>query len=165
MALNPLLLAFPLLMIYAAAMDVLTLRIANAISIVLVAGFFIAALFAGMSLEDMLLHTVVGVAALLAGMVLFQFRLFGGGDAKLLSAAALWVGYEQLLPFVVWVTIFGGILALLALAYRGLPAGALPLPGWALRLHKSRSIPYGVAITAGALTVYPLTAIPLLLGH
>jgi prepilin peptidase CpaA len=152
-------------MIYAAAMDVLTLRIANAISMAVVAGFFVVALFAAMPVETMLVHAAVGVAALIAGMVMFQFRLIGGGDAKLLAAAGLWVGYEQLIPFVVWVTIFGGLLSLLALAYRSFPAGAFPLPGWALRLHKSRSIPYGVAISAGALTVYPLTGIPLLLAH
>ena len=116
-------------MIYAAAMDVLTMRIANAISLALVAAFFVIALFAGMPFKAMMLHAGVGIAALLVGMAMFQFRLIGGGDAKLLSAAALWVGYEQLIPFVVWVTIFGGLLSLLALAYRNFPAGALPLPG------------------------------------
>jgi prepilin peptidase CpaA len=86
-------------------------------------------------------------------------RLVGGGDAKLLAAASLWIGYDQLLPYLVYVTIFGGVLALLMLAYRQTPAGALPLPDWAVRLHKPRSgMPYGLAIAAGALAVYPMTA-------
>lgn len=166
MATDLLLLVFPLLMIYGATMDVLTMRIANRISIVLVAAFVITAAIAGMPLATMLQHAAVGVAVLLVGMALFQFRLVGGGDAKLLSAAALWIGYGQLVPFLVWVTVFGGLLALLVLAYRNFPAGALPLPGWALRLHRQgEGMPYGVAIAAGALIVYPATTLPqLLLG-
>jgi prepilin peptidase CpaA len=159
-------LVFPLLLLYAATMDVLTMRIANGISIALLVAFLIIAPIAGMPLATMLVHLAIGAAALLLGMVLFQFRLVGGGDVKLLSAAAVWIGYEQLVPFVVWVTIVGGLLALFVLAYRNFPAGALPLPGWALRLHKQgEGMPYGVAITAGALIVYPASSVPqLLLG-
>lgn len=40
----------------------------------------------------------VGVAVLIAGMLLFSLRWVGGGDAKLLAAAALWIGYEQFTP-------------------------------------------------------------------
>lgn len=161
-----LLLVFPALLLYAAAMDILTMRIANTIAIALVAAFPVLALVAGMSPQAILLHLAIGVGVLLVGMVLFQFRFVGGGDAKLISAAAVWMGYEQLLPFMVWVTIFGGLLAVAVLAFRASPAGALPLPGWALRLHKQgEGIPYGVAIAAGALCVYPLTGVPqLLLG-
>jgi prepilin peptidase CpaA len=160
----PLLFVFPFLMLYAAAMDVLTMRIANTISIVLVAAFFVVAAIAGMPVQQMLVHLGVGLAVLVANMLLFQLKYVGGGDAKLLSAAALWVGYEQLIPFLVYVTIFGGILALVLLAFRRAPAGALPLPSWASRLHhRDEGMPYGVAITAGALVVYPLTPLSMLL--
>ena len=166
MATSALLLIFPSLMIFAAVNDVLTMRIANTVSLGLVLLFVGAALTAGMPLQVMLVHLGVAAAVLVATMVLFQLRLFGGGDAKLLAAASLWVGYQQLLPFLVWVTLFGGVLAVLMLAYRSVPAAVLPLPDWALRLHKrGEGIPYGVAISAGALVVYPMTTIPLLLGH
>jgi prepilin peptidase CpaA len=161
----PLLFVFPFIMLYAAAMDVLTMRIANSISIGLAAAFFVVAAIAGMPLQQMLVHVGVGLAVLVANMLLFQLRLVGGGDAKLLAAAALWVGYEQLIPFLVYVTIFGGVLALVLLAYRFAPADVLPLPNWASRLHnRSEGMPYGVAITAGALVVYPLTPLPGLLA-
>ncbi len=161
----PLLFVFPFIMLYAAAMDVLTMRIANTISIGLVVAFFIVAAIAGIPAQQMLVHVGVSLAVLLANMLLFQLRLVGGGDAKLLATAALWIGYEQLIPFVVYVTIFGGVLALLILAYRRAPASALPLPEWASRLHNpSEGMPYGVAITAGALIVYPLTPLPGLLA-
>ena len=65
------------------------------------------------------------------------------------------------LLFLVIVRIFGGALALFLLAYRSVPASALPLPAWALRLHSAgESMPYGIAIAAGALAVYPLTTWP-----
>jgi prepilin peptidase CpaA len=56
------------------------------------------------------------------------------------------------------VAVLGGGLALVILAYRRMPAGALPLPGWAARLHiQGSAIPYGVAIAAAALAIYPST--------
>lgn len=166
MTANLLVLIFPALVVYAAAMDVFTMRIANGISIALVLTFFIAALVAGLSLDQVVVHLGVGLAVLIANMLLFQLRLIGGGDAKLLSAASLWIGYGQLVPFIAYVTIFGGLLALLILGYRSLPAAALPLPPWAVRLHqRGEGIPYGVAIAAGALLVYPMSPIPMMLMH
>ena len=160
-----LLLVFPAAMAYAAASDLLTMRIANSVSLGLVAAFLIIALIAGMPAQDVLLHLAVGAALLVAGMLLFSLNLVGGGDAKLLAAAALWIGYDQLVPFLFYVTIFGGALALLLLAYRRLPAAALPLPAWAIRLHTAgEGMPYGIAIAAGALLVYPQTNWPTLLG-
>lgn len=161
----PLLLVFPAAMAYAAASDLLTMRIANSVSLGLVAAFLLVAFIAGMSAQDMLLHLAVGAVLLIAGMLLFSLNLLGGGDAKLLAAAALWIGYDQLGLFLFSVTLFGGALALLLLAYRRLPAAALPLPAWAVRLHTAGGgMPYGIAIAAGALTVYPLTRWPALLG-
>jgi prepilin peptidase CpaA len=160
-----LLLAFPLAMAYAAAIDLLTMRIPNGVSLGTAAAFVVVAAIAGMPVQEMFVHLVVGAGVLIAGMALFSLRLVGGGDAKLLAAASLWIGYDQLLPYLVYVTIFGGVLALLMLAYRQMPAEALPLPDWAVRLHKPRSgMPYGLAIAAGALAVYPMTAWPALLN-
>jgi prepilin peptidase CpaA len=150
---------FPFIMAYAAAMDLLTMRIANSISLGLAAAFVVVALIAGMPMQDMLIHLAVGAVVLIVGMVLFNLQLVGGGDAKLLAAAALWIGYDQLLVFLVDVTVLGGVLALLLMAYRQTPVGALPLPAWAARLHSPKEgMPYGVAISAGALIVYPLTS-------
>jgi prepilin peptidase CpaA len=160
-----LLLVFPLAMAYAAASDLLTMRIPNSVSLGTAAAFLVLAPIAGMPAQEMLMHLAVGSAVLIAGMALFSLRLVGGGDAKLLAAASLWIGHEQLLAFLVYVTIFGGVLALLLLAYRRTPAGALPLPAWAARLHNSgEGMPYGLAIAAGALAVYPMTTWPALLA-
>lgn len=160
-----LLFVFPILMAFAAATDVVTLRIPNTVCLALAGSFFIVAAVAGLPLQQMLMHLGVGAGVLLVGMLLFSLRYVGGGDAKLLAAAALWAGYAQLLPLIVYVTVIGGALALLLLAYRSTPASALPLPDWAVRLHRREvGIPYGVAIAAGALLVYPMTSLPALLA-
>jgi prepilin peptidase CpaA len=88
--------------------------------------------------------------ALAAGYVLFHFGLVGGGDAKLLAAAALYFGVAQLPFLAAAVVLIGGAVAVGYLVFR---------PRHAMRglTHRGRSegsavgIPYGVAISAGAL--------------
>ena len=154
----PLLFVFPFAMAFAAATDLLTMRIPNRLTLGLCAAFLLIAPVAGLSWQDILSHLAAGSCMLLAGILLFSLGWVGGGDAKLLAAASLWLGFEPLVPFLGYVAIFGGALAIAILAYRSMPAGALPLPGWAARLHhKGEGMPYGVAIAAGALAIYPST--------
>jgi prepilin peptidase CpaA len=158
MLLYALLLVFPFAMAFAAASDLLTMTIPNRLSVALVLAFLVIAPVAGLTWQDILAHIGVGAAMLVAGFAMFAMGWMGGGDAKLLAAAALWLGGDPIMLFLGYATIFGGILAVVILVYRSLPAEALPLPGWALRLHaKGGSIPYGIAIAAGALAVYPST--------
>lgn len=149
---------FPFAMAFAAATDLLTMTIPNRLSFGLGVAFFVLAPMAGLGWQDVLSHMGAGAAMLLAGMFLFSLGWLGGGDAKLLAAASLWLGFDQLVLFLAYVTAFGGALAVAVLAYRSTPADVLPLPGWAVRLHtKGEGMPYGVAIAAGALFVYPAT--------
>lgn len=151
-------LVFPAVMAFAGAMDLLTMTIPNRISLALVAAFFLAAPLLGLSAHDVMMHVGAGLLVLAIGIGLFAAGGFGGGDAKLLAAGALWIGFDCLLPFLLNVTIFGGLLAVIVLAYRRVPASALPIPPWAARLHAPQSgIPYGIAIAAGAMAVYPKT--------
>ncbi len=156
----PVLMLFPAALAYAAVMDVFTMTIPNRISLALIAVFPLAALLAGLSMHTALMHVAAFAIVLAFGIALFALNLLGGGDAKLLAAGALWVGIDQLLPFIVYVTVAGGALALTFVAVRMVPAGAFRLPEWAARLHKSgNGIPYGLAICAGGLFVYPKTAL------
>ncbi|MGE0024699.1 MAG: prepilin peptidase [Hyphomicrobium sp.] len=151
-------LIFPAVMAFAAAMDLLTMTIPNRLTLALAAAFFVAAPVMGLPFADMALHVGAGLLVLAAGITLFAIGGFGGGDAKLLAAGALWIGFDGLLPYLVYVTIFGGVLALVVLAYRRVPATALPIPHWAARLHTASSgIPYGIAIASSALLIYPHT--------
>ena len=153
-----LLLVFPAVMAFAGAMDLLTMTIPNRVSVALVAAFFVIALLIGMPASTIMMHVAAGLLILTAGIVLFAVGGFGGGDAKLLAAGALWIGLDNLLPYLLWVTVFGGALALAVLLYRTVPFNAYPIPDWARRLHRAGSgIPYGIAIAAGAMYMYPKT--------
>lgn len=155
---SAILMTFAAIMAFGAAMDLLTMRIPNRISIALALAFIAAAPLAGMTTYDILSHVGAGAVVLAASIALFAVGGFGGGDAKLLSAAALWIGFDQLLPFLLYVTVFGGVLALAILYYRRIPVLGIRTPDWAMNLHRRGSgIPYGIAITASALLVFPLT--------
>lgn len=131
-----LLLLFPAAMAFAAAMDMLTMTIPNRISLVLVGAFFVAAYFAGLSKEQLLSHVGTGVAVLVVCFGLFAMGFFGGGDAKLLAASSLWIGFEQLLPYLLGVSIAGAVLSLVFLFGRKyFPEGSVSAPHWVLRLQ------------------------------
>lgn len=154
----PLLLAFPAAMAFAGAMDLLTMTIPNRISLALAAAFLVAAPFAGLSLEQFGMHLAAFALILVLGVAMFAAGWLGGGDAKLMAVAALWIGFDNLLDYFTQVALFGGVLALAILAYRRMPATALPVPEWAARLHQQGTgIPYGIAIAGAALWIYPST--------
>ena len=88
-----LLLIFPVLVITAALRDVTSYTIPNWISLALVAAFPVTALALGLPLNVIGLNLGVGATALAAGMGMFALGWIGGGDAKLLAAAALWIGW------------------------------------------------------------------------
>jgi len=155
----PLLLVFPLAMAFAGVMDLLTFTIPNRVSLALLAGFLVAAPLAGMPWEMFLSHLAAGLLLLLVGFAMFSRGWIGGGDAKLMAAAALWLGFDSLLIYLMWTALLGGGLALLLLGYRRfLPPVWLVRQPWAMRLHDPKEgIPYGIALAAAGLLVYPST--------
>lgn len=155
------LLVFPVAMAFAAATDLLTFKIPNWISILLVAAFLVAAPLSGLSWPAIGMHAVTFAAVLAICIALFAWGLFGGGDAKLLAAASLWIGYESLPAYITMVAMCGGALALILVMFRRL---ALPpaLSGyaWVDRLHnRAAGMPYGIALAAAGLWIYPKTSL------
>jgi len=153
------LLLFPALMAFAAASDLFTMTISNRVSLALAAGFLILALLSGMGLYDILLHLGAGAAVLAAAFACFAMGWVGGGDAKVAAGAALWFGFGHLMNYLVYASLFGGVLTLLLLEFRQWPLPhALSGQAWLLRLHaKETGIPYGIALAIGALMIYPET--------
>ena len=150
---------FPALMAFAAASDLLTMTISNRISLALVAGFLVLALFSGMGLYDVAMHAAAGLTVLAIAFFCFAMGWVGGGDAKVAAGVALWFGFDHLLNYLLYASLFGGALTLLLLQFRQWP---LPYPlngqAWLLRLHDKQSgIPYGIALAIGALMIYPET--------
>jgi prepilin peptidase CpaA len=151
---------FPAMMAFAASSDLLTMTISNRVSIILALGFFALGPASGMSGADMLMHVGAGGAVLVAGFIFFARGWMGGGDAKLAAATALWLGFDHLFDYLIYASLFGGALTLFLLQFRMLPLPRL-LAGqeWAARLHeKDCGVPYGIALAAAALCVYPDTA-------
>jgi prepilin peptidase CpaA len=155
-----LLLIFPALMAYAAASDLLTMTIPNRLSLALVAGFAAFAILAGLSMQAVLLHLGAGAAVLAASFALFAFGWIGGGDAKLAAATALWLGFGSLVEYLFVASLAGGALTLAVLVLRKLPLPAFVVRwDWLARLHEPKTgVPYGIALAAAALFVYPQTA-------
>ena len=151
------LLIFPFLLIYAGITDALSFTIPNKVSLALLAGFVLLAPFSGMAMADIGAHVLVGFLTLVIGFVLFARGWLGGGDVKILAAAGLWLGPDQIGLFLLLVAAFGGALSLLCLYVRGTPLPPM-LAGqrWLLNLQVgTAAVPYGVAIGLAGLAVYP----------
>jgi prepilin peptidase CpaA len=103
------------------------------------------------------MHLGAALLVFAATFVMFACGWIGGGDAKLAAATALWLGFDQLLTYFVWASLFGGALTYLVIRFRALPLpGYLSRQDWAWRLHRlDAGVPYGIALAASALMVYP----------
>ncbi|MBX7248532.1 MAG: prepilin peptidase [Caulobacteraceae bacterium] len=152
---------FPALVIVGALSDITTMTIPNWISLALIGLFFPVAFAAHLSVGEVAANVGVGVVALLIGMVMFALRWVGGGDAKMLAAAALWLGLPGVPSYLLWVTVSGGLFAVFLMQARafGQPY-ALRAPAWVGKLLQPKGdIPYGVALCAGALAAFPQSAL------
>ena len=157
-----LLLSFPILVIVAALRDVTSFTIPNWISLALLGAFFPTALILGVGLPQIGLHVAAGVAALVAGMIMFALRWIGGGDAKLFAAVGLWLGWSAAVPYLVYTAVAGGALALALISVRTdwVRVHLFNGPAWVGRLATpGESAPYGVAIAVGAMAAFPASAL------
>ena len=152
---------FPVLMAFSACSDLFTMTISNRVSIALVVGFFPLAFILGVPSMTVLSHLSCGAAVLVLTFCFFSFGWVGGGDAKLAAATAIWLGWENLMEYGLVAAIFGGVLTLALIAVRRWPLpGALMRRAWIARLHDEKSgIPYGIALAAAGLVLYPHTQV------
>jgi prepilin peptidase CpaA len=154
------LLLFPAMMAFAASSDLLTMTIPNRVSLIVLGGFVVLAAASGMSLEQLAQHVGAGLLVLVIAFGFFARGWIGGGDAKLAAVTALWFGFDHLLEYALYASLLGGVLTFALLQFRAIP---LPQPligrAWAERLHEPKGgVPYGIALAAAALIVYPNTA-------
>jgi len=147
---------FPFCLIAAALNDIRCFRIPNALSVILVAGFAVAAIVTGMDPATLGNHALTAFVMLAVGFGLFCFNIFGAGDAKILAAIALWLGWPAFLPCLLYITMLGGVLSIgiiLARFFsRSFPAASEYVPSLAvLAATRKLKAPYGVAICLGTL--------------
>jgi prepilin peptidase CpaA len=157
---------FPGAMALAAATDLLTMTVPNRIALALIAGFFVIAPLVGLGWSEIGFHVSLAAAALILTFGLFSFGWIGGGDAKLFAVTCLWVGPASLLAYSVYAALIGGALTLALLSWRQVPLPVM-LTGqdWLVRLHDPKQgVPYGIALAAAGLLVYPETPFMAALG-
>lgn len=95
--------------------DVRTRRIPNALSLATAALALVRVAFATEVIEAG--YTLAAAMIIFTiGFTLFQHGAIGGGDAKILPATALLIGYRELLGFLFLMSLCGGVLALATLA-------------------------------------------------
>ncbi len=137
-------------LVYAAISDIRERRIANWLNLAIAAGapaFWIAS---GMALwPDIVIQLGLAFVVFWACAGLFAMGMFGGGDVKLLGAVALWLTPLAFLDLLLVMAFVGGAIAVGFVVRRMVFKPKTP-----------GTLPYGVAITAGALWVLGWTYIP-----
>ena len=151
------------LLALAVVTDLEAMRIPNRICLAIAALYPVHVLAAGGPV-DWPGALAVAAAVFAFGLIPFCLGLMGGGDVKLMAAAALWAGPAAALDFVLVTTFLGGVMAMVMVSpYRFAMALALARIGRddIGTVLMGRVIPYAVAIAAGGwLTIGP----PLLRG-
>jgi prepilin peptidase CpaA len=131
------------LLVVAAVIDVRTFTISNRLNLAVAA---LAPLYwASIALTPwpgvaVQLALGAGVFVLLAGA--FYAGMMGGGDVKLAAALALWFSPASTMKFLVLMSLAGGVLTLVLLAWHR-----------AKQRSGRPQIPYGVAIAIGGLAI------------
>jgi prepilin peptidase CpaA len=126
------------------------------------ATWFAFFLFAGVmtyaGIKDVATMTISNrLVGALATFTFFAFGWIGGGDAKLLPVAMLWLGANLSLPFVIYASLFGAALTLALVQFRQVPLPiGLKERAWCNRLHaREAGIPYAAAMAPAALLLLP----------
>jgi prepilin peptidase CpaA len=147
----------PICLVLAALTDFLEMTIPNRIPVILLATFVAIAPFSGLGLMEIGWHVAAAAAVFSVCFGLFAFNVMGGGDAKLLSAAAIWFGFNNsLFDFLAYTGFLGGVLTIMVIAVR---ANWEVFATIGVRLPKTlmvaNKIPYAIAIGAAGLMAYP----------
>jgi prepilin peptidase CpaA len=153
------------LLLYAAAQDMLTLKLPNRLSLAILL-LYPGHVLVSATPIDWQASLILGGLVLAGGIFCFFMGWAGGGDAKLFTVVTLWAGPELFPLFLLVTGVTGGIIAGVMLARRHfMPRLA---PRWAAahdggtslangdpttRQAERMSLPYGAAIALGGLAV------------
>jgi|GEM_PF-215362 len=134
----------------AALMDVWKLRIPNvfpAAVILLFPAWMYACGWGG----GLWQNAIVFVGTFFGGLFLFSRGWLGGGDVKLLAAIALWFDFKGAAALYLWIGMGGAVLAIAFILLRRMLPATITASGSIPSLKAKGPIPYGLAISAGAM--------------
>jgi prepilin peptidase CpaA len=101
------------------------------------------------------------VLVFIVGYFIFAMRWMGGGDIKLITVLALWVGWQHLPDFIIIFALYGGVFAMIIwLVRKALPFVPRKTQTLPRILREGEPVPYGVAIALGFLTMMGMGEIP-----
>lgn len=147
---------FVALLLIAAANDIASMTIPNWVSIALAALFPLFAWALDFSGAQLAWHFAFGIGVLAIGIGLFSLGLLGGGDVKVIAAAAVWTGFAGFAAFLTATVLAGGALAALLLVARRFAEPHMDRPAFLNRLlDRANGAPYAVAIAIGGLMALP----------
>ncbi len=111
-------LAFIWTMVAGAWHDLFVYRIPNIFSLLSMPLFFTFAMASQMPMAEIGQHIATGTGVFVVTFIMFLFGAFGGGDAKMMSAIALWLGFDLLQHFIMGSLIIGSVLGIGLLGIR-----------------------------------------------
>ncbi len=150
----------------AAWSDFRSMRIANSISYIIGLSYIVALIADNLFIAD---SSILGAwwSGLLAATIVFivTFGMFaigmiGGGDSKLATALSLWIGVKGLIALMFYMSLAGGILAIIAITCRNKQfleplASKMGDKSWASMLYNNKNaLPYGIAILVGSMGAF-----------
>ena len=145
-----------LLLSVAAVFDAWKFIIPNAVTVGLVVLFLATALLLPFEI-DWLSHIGAAVAVFAGGAAMFFFGRLGGGDVKLLTAVALWFGFENLPELLLYVVLAGGALTVGLIILRrvivslGSASAFVGNRKWPRVLLTGENVPYALAIAPASI--------------
>jgi len=160
----------------AALLDFLYYRLPNKLFYII---FYLFPVYILLSFKFHLMSNyLVFVGSILIGFILFSAALIGGGDAKLLAAVSLWIGWNNIVTFMLWMLILGGVIACAYLMFpnaiyhttaqtrqfirerlylkrsvKFLVSDIDVIEGEVLTLQQKRMIPYGISIAGAGIAI------------
>lgn len=145
----------------AAFSDFKGLIIPNVYSVVIFGVFFVVYgalwLLGDVSVFKTFVSHLLGFAVVfVSGFILFALKVWGAGDQKLSSAFAIWLGFSGVPVFLIYMSLFGGLLGIAALVLRKYkPIQEPAKDGWVDQVQNGAGkVPYGIAISLGALASF-----------
>lgn len=146
---------FLALVLVAAATDIVMYKIPNSVVLMIIALYPIYVIVAPGE-QEWLWSLGIFALTIAVGIPLAHFRIFGGGDMKLLAGILLWAGPALATPALVVAAVAGGLVSMLMLTkVRFIIANAFSAIGKESigKMFLAATMPYGVGLAFGGVFV------------
>ena len=152
-------------LVAASISDFRTMTIPNLLPILVAVGFVVA--YAGAVgvvhsggpelFSSLAVHAIAFALVFAVTFLMFALGVWGAGDSKLAAAIGLWLGLAGVVPFLLVMSVAGlGLVAVFPILRRmgRIPAWLGPDSWWGRLARGEKTVPYGIAISIGALWAF-----------